>query len=99
MCLGDIVRLDQVCGARAVGRHRGRRVDISLVTLDTPVAAGDWVIAHCGFALERLDPADAEAALTLRAGRAGEPSPAGATIAPGPPIHSPSSTPDRREQP
>ena len=42
MCLGDIVRLDQVCGARAVGRHRGRRVDISLVTLDTPVAAGDW---------------------------------------------------------
>jgi len=31
------------------------------------VAPGDWVVVHSGFALARLDPDEADEALTLRA--------------------------------
>jgi hydrogenase expression/formation protein HypC len=68
MCLGDIVRLDTVSGAAGVGHVGEREVPVSLVTLDEPVAAGDWVVVHSGFALQRLDPAEAAEALSIRGG-------------------------------
>ena len=66
MCLGEIVRLDTVDGDTGVGRVAGREVSIALVTLEDPVVAGDWVVAHSGFALQRLDPAEAADAVALR---------------------------------
>ncbi len=45
---------------------RGGRV--SLLALEGPVAVGDWLLVHSGFALERLTDAEARAALALRSG-------------------------------
>lgn len=66
MCLGEIVQLDTVEGSSAAGTIAGRVVTISLVTLSEPVAAGDWVLAHSGFALHRLDPVEAAEAVAIR---------------------------------
>lgn len=66
MCLGEIVRLEDVQGSSGVAQVGERAVRISLVTLDGPVAPGDWVLVHSGFALRRLDPAEAAGALSLR---------------------------------
>lgn len=66
MCLGEIYQLVQVAGDRAVGRRDEAQVDLSLITLEDPVAPGDWVLTHAGFALERLSPHDAAAALAVR---------------------------------
>ena len=68
MCLGEVVRLDAVSGASARARLGDRMVSVSLVTLDEPVAPGDWVLVHSGFALHRLEPGEASDALALRAG-------------------------------
>lgn len=68
MCLGEIVRLDEVSGASARARTGDRAISVSLVTLGESVAAGDWVVIHSGFALHRLEPAEAAEALDLRAG-------------------------------
>lgn len=32
-----------------------RRVNIGMLDEDNPVRAGDWVLIHMGFALERID--------------------------------------------
>ena len=66
MCLGEIVQLVEVAGDRAVGRRGDTDVDLSLITLETPVASGDWVITHSGFVLERLTADAAAQALALR---------------------------------
>ena len=66
MCLGEIVRLDTVSGAAGVGHVGEREVPVSLFTLDEPVTAGDWVVVHSGFALQRLDPDEAADALAIR---------------------------------
>lgn len=42
---------------------------VSLLAFDgEPPAVGEWVSVHSGYALARLDPAEAEAALALIAG-------------------------------
>lgn len=70
MCLGEIGQVrDVVAGVSAVVRSGERTADVSLVTLDDPVSPGDWVVYHSGFALSRLDAAEAEEAVRLRAGR------------------------------
>ena len=66
MCLGEIVQLVEVTGDRAVGRRGEALVSLSLLTLEDPVAPGDWVVAHSGFALERLSAPDAAEALAVR---------------------------------
>lgn len=66
MCLGEIVRLESVDGASATARLGERLLTVSLVTLDEPVAVGDWVLTHSGFALRRLDPDEAADAEALR---------------------------------
>lgn len=68
MCLGEIVRLEDVAGPAARARLGERVLSVSLVTLEETVAAGDWVVVHSGFALRRLEPAQAAEALALRAG-------------------------------
>lgn len=50
----------------AVGRSGGRELDVSLLTLSEPVSAGDWVVAHAGFALHRVSREEAHAALRIR---------------------------------
>lgn len=67
MCLGipgRVVELvdgyaDQLVLVDVVGAQR--RVNVGM--LDEVVAAGDWVLIHMGFALERIDEGAAEEAL------------------------------------
>lgn len=66
MCLGEILQLVEVTGERAVGRRGDAQVTLSLITLEDNVAPGDWVVAHSGFALERLSAEAAAAALEVR---------------------------------
>jgi hydrogenase expression/formation protein HypC len=68
MCLGEILQLVEVAdaGDRAVGRRGEALVPLSLITLEAAVAPGDWVVAHAGFALERLSAQDAAEALAVR---------------------------------
>ncbi len=75
MCLGEIVQLVEVAGDRAVGRRGEAAVPLSLITLEGPVAPGDWVVAHSGFALERLSAQEAAAALAVRQPQASDPTP------------------------
>lgn len=70
MCLGDVVRVVELDGpARAVVQvgASGRRLVASLLTLDDPVARGDWLLVHSGFALSLLTPDAAADALAIRA--------------------------------
>lgn len=47
---------------------RGTRISCSMMLLDGEVAIGSWVLVHAGFAIERVDPAEAERTLAdLRA--------------------------------
>jgi hydrogenase expression/formation protein HypC len=47
---------------RAIVRLGGVRKEVSVALLDA-VAVGDFVVVHVGFALSRLDPAEAERTL------------------------------------
>lgn len=66
MCLGEVGRVEQVRPPSALVRVGDRSVEVSLLALDGALADGDWVLVHAGFALERLDPAEAADALALR---------------------------------
>jgi hydrogenase maturation factor len=55
MCLGEIARVIDLVDDRTVRARVGDRVvTVSLLTLDGPVAAGDWLQIHSGLALARL---------------------------------------------
>ena len=55
MCLGDLAQVINVVDDRTVRAGVGDRiVTVSLLTLDEPVATGDWLQIHSGFALARL---------------------------------------------
>lgn len=86
MCLGEIGRVRELrADARAVEGLGGmagweavvdvgpRTLPVSLVTLDVPVAVGDWVVVHAGLALARLEEEQARTALALRSPAALEP--------------------------
>lgn len=64
MCLGVPMQVVAVEGDTAVAEIDGVRREASLLMLAEPVAVGDYVIVHAGFAISRIDPA--EAAETLR---------------------------------
>lgn len=65
MCLAIPVRVAALRGEdMAVVDLGGVRQDVSLRLVDG-VAVGDYVIVHAGFALQRLDPAEAERTLAL----------------------------------
>lgn len=66
MCLAipmQITRLDSDT-ARAASRGIERDIDLMLVQ-DQPLAVGDFVIVHVGYALQRLEPDDALATWRL----------------------------------
>jgi len=67
MCLGIPGRIVAVSGDRdhvATVDVAGvrREIDVTLLE-DEPLALGDWVLIHVGFAMSRIDEAEAERAL------------------------------------
>ena len=65
MCLAVPVRVVELQGAdMAVVDLGGIRKEVSLALVDD-VAVGDYVILHVGYALTKLDPAEAEKTLAL----------------------------------
>lgn len=65
MCLAIPARVVQIFdGERAVVEMGGVQKEVSLALLDD-VSEGDYVIVHVGFALNRLDPEEAERTLAL----------------------------------
>jgi hydrogenase assembly chaperone HypC/HupF len=67
MCLGEVVQVLEIAADGAVLARAGTRtLQVSLLTLDEPVAPGDWVVVHSGFALARLSTAEALEARALR---------------------------------
>jgi len=42
-----------------------RRVNVGLLTDEEDLAVGDWVLIHVGFALAKIDEAEAQAALEM----------------------------------
>ncbi|MBC7290591.1 MAG: HypC/HybG/HupF family hydrogenase formation chaperone [Actinotalea sp.] len=68
MCLGEVARVVRTLPDRVVETEGTRRARVSVLTLDGPVEAGDWLLVHSGFALRRLTDPEARAALALRGG-------------------------------
>ena len=67
MCLALPARVVELTGNdQAVIELGGIRKTISLALVDG-IAPGDYVIVHVGYALTRLDPAQAEATLAMMA--------------------------------
>ena len=64
MCLALPCRIVAIDGDTATIDVSGMKKDISLALLDD-VAIGDYVIVHVGYALTKLDPAEAEKTLAL----------------------------------
>ena len=59
MCLAIPLRITKIDGLEAVGERDGVRRTIRLDFIPSP-KIGDYVIVHAGFAIERLDPDQAE---------------------------------------
>lgn len=67
MCLGDIAQVvELVDGATVLARVGDRVVPVSLLTLDGPVAVGEWLQIHSGFALARLTEEERREAFLIR---------------------------------
>ena len=76
MCLAIPVRVAQILeNDGAIVELGGVRKEISLALVDD-VAVGDYVILHVGYALNRLDPEEAEKTLKLFAEMEADPVPA-----------------------
>jgi hydrogenase expression/formation protein HypC len=68
MCLGDVGQIMELQpGESALVDTGARTTRVSLLTLQEPVAPGDWVVCHSGFALSRITPEVAHEAAALRA--------------------------------
>jgi hydrogenase expression/formation protein HypC len=68
MCLALPARIVELRdGDLAVIDMGGVRKEISLGLVEN-AAVGDWVIVHVGYALQKLDPAEAERTLAMFAG-------------------------------
>lgn len=65
MCLGVPMQIVSIDGTDAVAEIDGVRREASLMLLDEPVAEGDYVIVHAGFAITRLDEAEALETLAI----------------------------------
>lgn len=64
MCLALPCRIVAIDGDTATIDVSGMKKDISLALMDD-AAVGDYVIVHVGYALTKLDPAEAEKTLAL----------------------------------
>jgi hydrogenase assembly chaperone HypC/HupF len=66
MCLGELGRVLVVAAGSADVQVGDRVRTVSLLTLDDPVASGDWVQIHSGFALAKLTAEEAGEAQQIR---------------------------------
>lgn len=64
MCLGIPMQITEIDGNNAVAEAGGIRKHVRLDLLEG-VAAGDYVIIHTGYAIEKLNPEDARETLEL----------------------------------
>jgi len=64
MCLAIPAKIVKVDGIMATAEVGGVQKEISLALIED-VAVGDYVIVHVGYALNRLDPQEAEQTLEL----------------------------------
>ena len=81
MCLAIPAKIVEINGVMAAADVGGVQKEISLALVED-VAVGDYVIVHVGYALNRLDPEEAELTLQLFkqiAGETGTPWPKGRT--------------------
>ncbi len=58
MCLGAPGRVISIDGSTALVDFFGVRRSVALDIVDEPVAPGDHVLVHVGFAIRRIDPED-----------------------------------------
>lgn len=65
MCLGVPMQVIEVKDDMVLAEIDGVQREASLLMLGEPVKAGDFVIVHAGFAISRIDPAEAEETLRL----------------------------------
>ncbi len=65
MCLGVPGKVIAVDGPTATVDFFGIRREVRLDIVDEPVAPGDYVMNHVGFAIRRIPPAEVEQTLAL----------------------------------
>jgi hydrogenase expression/formation protein HypC len=65
MCLAAPGRVIAIEGNEATVDYGGVRTRARLDALGEPVAVGDYLLVHTGFAIRRLSPEDAEETLRL----------------------------------
>ena len=59
MCLGIPMKIISIDGTDIVAEVDGVRRNASLMILDDEVGLGDYVVVHAGFAISKLDEAEA----------------------------------------
>ena len=65
MCLGVPGRVIEVREFTATVDFWGVRKDVSLAIVDEPVAPGDYILNHVGFAIRRIPPESVQETLAL----------------------------------
>lgn len=65
MCLGVPMQVVSVADTIAIAEIDGVRREASLLMLAEPVAVGEYLIVHAGFAIARIDADEAEETLRL----------------------------------
>ena len=65
MCLGVPGRIEAIDGVVATVDFWGVRRDVRLDVVDEPVAPGDYLLNHVGYAIRRIPESDIEATLAL----------------------------------
>jgi len=65
MCLGVPMKIVRIDGDMVVAEVDGVQKEASIMLLGDQVAVDDYVIVHAGFAISRLDPAEAEETLQM----------------------------------
>lgn len=65
MCLGVPMQVVSLYDDMVTAEMDGVQREASLMMLGEPVAVGDYVIVHAGFAIARIDPAEAQETLRL----------------------------------
>jgi hydrogenase expression/formation protein HypC len=65
MCLGVPGRIVSVAGTIAVVDFFGVTREVRLELVDEPVAPGDYILNHVGFAIRRIPEADIEGTLVM----------------------------------
>lgn len=65
MCLGVPMQIIRVDGDTAIAEIDGVQREANLMMLDSEVQAGEYVIVHAGFAIARIDQAEAQETLRM----------------------------------